>query len=168
MEFHQISPSLCSLKSSSHLDKYGIFYFNERRIVSLNFSYTYISAFRVEWPGKEHQCSKPKGYVYIIFESEKQIRLLLASCTIQEGNSSTARKYFYKISGKCLKPQKIEVIPWIISDSNYVKSSSQKLDPGKTVFVGALHGQLTAEGLAKIMDELFEGVIYAGMLLNYL
>lgn len=56
----------------------------------------------------------------------------------------------------------IEVIPWIISDSNYVKSSSQKLDPGKTVFVGALHGQLTAEGLAKIMDELFEGVIYAG------
>lgn len=117
----------------------------------------------MEWPGKEHQCSKPKGYVYIIFESEKQIRLLLASCSIQDGNSSNARKYFYKISGKCLKPQKIEVIPWIISDSNYVKSSSQKLDPGKTVFVGALHGQLTAEGLAKIMDELFEGVIYAGM-----
>lgn len=57
---------------------------------------------------------------------------------------------------------KVEVIPWIISDSNYVKSSSQKLDPSKTVFVGALHGQLTAEGLAKIMDELFEGVVYAG------
>lgn len=57
----------------------------------------------------------------------------------------------------------IEIIPWIISDSNYVKSTSQKLDPGKTVFVGALHGQLTAEGLAKIMDELFEGVIYAGI-----
>lgn len=43
-----------------------------------------------------------------------------------------------------------------------MKSTSQKLDPSKTVFVGALHGQLTAEGLAKIMDELFEGVIYAG------
>lgn len=57
----------------------------------------------------------------------------------------------------------IEVIPWVIADSNYLKSSSQKLDPSKTVFVGALHGQLTAKGLAIIMDDIFKGVIYAGM-----
>lgn len=56
----------------------------------------------------------------------------------------------------------VQVIPWILEDSNYVKSSSQKLDPHKTVFVGALHGMLTAAGLAKIMDDLFRGVIYAG------
>lgn len=43
-----------------------------------------------------------------------------------------------------------------------MKSSSQKLDPDKTVFVGALHGMLTASTLAKIMDDLFDGVIYAG------
>lgn len=58
----------------------------------------------------------------------------------------------------------IEVIPWVIADSNYLKSSSQKLDPAKTVFVGALHGQLTAKGLAQIMDDIFKGVIYAGTL----
>lgn len=54
------------------------------------------------------------------------------------------------------------MIPWIIADSNYLKSASQKLDPGRTVFVGALHGQLTAKGLAQIMDDIFKGVIYAG------
>ncbi|CAD1480751.1 unnamed protein product, partial [Heterotrigona itama] len=84
---------------------------------------------RVEWPGKDQSATQPKGYVYIIFESEKQV----------------------------------QVIPWILEDSNYVKSSSQKLDPHKTVFVGALHGMLTATGLAKIMDDLFRGVIYAGI-----
>jgi len=55
------------------------------------------------------------------------------------------------------------VIPWILENSNYVKSSSQRLDAHKTVFVGALHGMLTAAGLAKVMDDLFHGVIYAGV-----
>ena len=54
------------------------------------------------------------------------------------------------------------MIPWIIADSNYVIPTSQKLDPNKTVFVGALHGKLTADGLAKIMNDLFDGVVYAG------
>lgn len=54
------------------------------------------------------------------------------------------------------------MIPWILENSNYVKSSSQRLDAHKTVFVGALHGMLTAAGLAKVMDDLFHGVIYAG------
>lgn len=44
-----------------------------------------------------------------------------------------------------------------------MRSSSQKLDPTKTVFVGALHGKLTAEGLGNIMDDLFDGVLYAGI-----
>jgi cytoplasmic polyadenylation element-binding protein len=57
----------------------------------------------------------------------------------------------------------VQVIPWVLSDSNYIKSSSQKLDAKKTVFVGALHGMLTAEGLAKIMNDLFDGVLYAGV-----
>lgn len=61
----------------------------------------------IEWPGKEHHTTKPKGYAYVIFESEKQIRALLGSCTVQDGNATNARKYFYKISAKCLKPQKV-------------------------------------------------------------
>lgn len=117
---------------------------------------------KVEWPGKEQHACQPKGYVYVIFESEKQVRSLLTACNYQEGTDPTSGTYYFKISSKRIKSKDVEVIPWIIADSNYVKSTSQKLDPTKTVFVGALHGKLTAEGLAKIMNDLFEGVVYAG------
>lgn len=151
---------------------------------------------RVEWPGKEQNAAQPKGYVYVIFESEKQVKALLQACSIQDtftssfsnngsnnGNndssstgsipslcsssiSSTNGNYYYKISSKRIKEKEVEVIPWIIGDSNYIKSTSQKLDSTKTVFVGALHGKLTAEALAKIMNDLFDGVVYAGKLNN--
>lgn len=114
---------------------------------------------RVEWPGKEKQACQPKGYVYIIFESEKQVKSLLQACTHDYVNGGS---WFFKISSMRMKSKEVQVIPWIINDSNYVKSTLHKLDPSKTVFVGALHGMLNAEGLAKIMNDLFEGVIYAG------
>lgn len=57
----------------------------------------------------------------------------------------------------------VQVIPWVISDSNYVRCPAQRLDPSKTVFVGALHGMLNAEALASIMNDLFAGVMYAGI-----
>jgi cytoplasmic polyadenylation element-binding protein len=57
----------------------------------------------------------------------------------------------------------VQVIPWVLSDSNCVKQLSQRLDPKKTVFVGALHGMLNAEGLAHVMNDLFGNVVYAGV-----
>lgn len=171
-------------------------------------------SFRVEWPGKEQQATQPKGYVYIIFESDKQVKALLQACTYSDANgyggsssrggnnnnnnsgmmasgngscnddmqlvplspgqqalvnkqhqsvSMAGARINFKISSKRIKSKDVEVIPWNIADSNYVKSTSQKLDPTKTVFVGALHGQLTAEGLAKIMNDLFDGVVYVGI-----
>jgi hypothetical protein len=38
----------------------------------------------------------------------------------------------------------VQVIPWVLVDSNYVCGRYQKLDPSKTVFVGGLHGMLNA------------------------
>ena len=64
-----------------------------------------------------------------------------------------------------MKAKEVQVIPWMSSDTNWVRSPSQKLDPEKTVFVGALHGMLNAHGLAKIMNDLFDGVVYAGKIL---
>ncbi|XP_025834320.1 cytoplasmic polyadenylation element-binding protein 1-A [Agrilus planipennis] len=115
---------------------------------------------RVEWPGKEKQASQPRGYVYIIFESEKNVRALLQACSSDPNNSGN---WFFKISSKRMRSKEVQIIPWILNDSNYTKSTSQKLDPSKTVFVGALHGMLNAEGLAKIMNDLFDGVVYAGI-----
>ncbi|KAF5273068.1 hypothetical protein FQR65_LT04810 [Abscondita terminalis] len=115
---------------------------------------------RVEWPGKDKQATQPKGYVYIIFETEKNVKALLQACTNDTANSGN---WYFKISSKRMKSKEVQVIPWILNDSNYTKSSSQKLDPSKTVFVGALHGMLNAEGLSKVMNDLFDGVIYAGI-----
>ena len=57
--------------------------------------------------------------------------------TVPNGN------YYYKISSRRIKEKEVEVIPWIIADSNYIKSANQKIESAKTVFVGALHGKLT-------------------------
>ena len=62
-----------------------------------------------------------------------------------------------------MKSKEVQIIPWVIGDSNYVRSPSQRLDPQNTVFVGALHGMLNAEGLAHIFNDLFGGVVYAGI-----
>ncbi|KAK7912555.1 hypothetical protein WMY93_012766 [Mugilogobius chulae] len=104
----------------------------------------------VEWPGKDgkHPRCPPKGYVYLIFENEKSVRALLRACSQDpfhpEDNES--------IILRCL----VQVIPWVISDSNYVRCPAQRLDPSKTVFVGALHGMLNAEALASIMNDFLE------------
>ena len=57
----------------------------------------------------------------------------------------------------------VQVIPWVISDSNSIRCSSHRLDPDKTVFVGGLHGLLNADDLALIMNDLFGGIVYAGI-----
>ena len=57
----------------------------------------------------------------------------------------------------------VQVIPWMLSDSNYVRQPSQRLDANKTIFVGALHGMISAETLSVIMNDLFGNVVYAGI-----
>ena len=51
----------------------------------------------------------------------------------------------------------VQIIPWMLGDSNFLPRPMQWLDPRKTVFVGALHGMLNAEGLATIFGDLFGG-----------
>ncbi|KAL4613425.1 cytoplasmic polyadenylation element-binding protein 1-like [Arapaima gigas] len=133
----------------------------------------------VEWPGKDgkHPRCPPKGnarkgivaswapagYVYLVFESEKSVRGLLQACTQDLLHPEDHGEYYFKMSSRRMRCKNVQVIPWVISDSNYVRCPSQRLDPSKTVFVGALHGMLNAEALANIMNDLFGGVIYAGI-----
>ena len=116
----------------------------------------------VEWPGKEtkHHRHPPKGYVYLIFEHEKSVRLLLQVCT-SEGPESG--EFYFKVSSRRMRNKEVQVIPWVQSDSNCVYRSAPRLDFNTTIFVGGLHGLLTAEALASVMDDLFGGVVYAGI-----
>ena len=58
---------------------------------------------------------------------------------------------------------RLKIWPKLLSlpSSSFVRCPSQQLDPQKTVFVGALHGMLNAEGLCTIFNDLFGGVVYA-------
>lgn len=118
---------------------------------------------KIQWPAKENRNNSyptKAGYVYIIFDSEKHVKALLQSCTHDFNNGGN---WYFKISSRRMRSKEVQVIPWVIGDSNYVRCPSQRLDSNKTVFVGALHGMLNAEGLAHIMNDLFGGVIYAGI-----
>jgi cytoplasmic polyadenylation element-binding protein len=122
----------------------------------------------IEWPGKDGKHPRyptkgkelPVGYVYIHFECERSVKALLQACTHDFSNGG---EYYYKISSRRMRSKEVQVIPWVLGDSNYVKQPSQRLDPQKTVFVGALHGMLNAEGLAHILNDLFGNVVYAGI-----
>ncbi|XP_078541110.1 cytoplasmic polyadenylation element-binding protein 1 isoform X4 [Lissotriton helveticus] len=119
----------------------------------------------VEWPGKDgkHPRCPPKGYVYLVFESEKSVRALLQACTQDLLSQDGLSEHYFKMSSRRMRCKEVQVIPWVLADSNFVRSPSQRLDPSKTVFVGALHGMLNAEALAAIMNDLFGGVVYAGI-----
>lgn len=126
---------------------------------------------RVQWPKKDSRSDSVSsrsqerspskhGYVYIIFEHDKNVKALLAACT---HDFSSGGKYYFNLSSKRMRSKEVQVIPWVIADTNFVRCPSQRLDNQKTVFVGALHGMLTAEGLAHVMNDLFGGVAYVGI-----
>ncbi|XP_068627080.1 cytoplasmic polyadenylation element-binding protein [Battus philenor] len=120
---------------------------------------------RVEWPGREgnggvatgpSECA-PRGFAYVTLENERRVRSLL-SASRRDGYN-----WYYRIASRNMRTKEVQVIPWAVCDSNWVSGGSTRLEPGRTVFVGALHGMLSAYALALIMNDLFSGVVYAGI-----
>jgi hypothetical protein len=128
------------------------------------------------------------GYIYVTYEHESSVQKMLADCRKDFKNGG--EHYFYSIPSTYLpqvqqqvnpfgghmqqqgkrmgKMKEVEVIPWNQEDISYVPKKNlsplpPKIDSRSTIFVGALHGMLTAQGLAKIMTELFGEVIHAGL-----
>jgi cytoplasmic polyadenylation element-binding protein len=100
------------------------------------------------------------GYLYLIFESDKHVKSLINACTHDFSNGG---KFYFALNQSRYRPKDVQIIPWNTNDVNYVRNPSARLDTSKTVFVGALHGMLTAEGLACILEDLFGNVVYVGI-----
>jgi len=125
---------------------------------------------QIQWPGKdirsaiEGAAANKAGYVYIIFENYDNVSALLNSCTMSYRDYDSGCRWYYNISSRRQKSKEVQVIPFDIGDRFFMKTTfSGQMDHSRTVFVGALHGMLAADGLAKVMDDLFGGVIYAGL-----
>ncbi|XP_051741301.1 cytoplasmic polyadenylation element-binding protein 1-like isoform X6 [Ctenopharyngodon idella] len=133
-------------------------------VILLN-TFSVFGPLRVEWPGKngKNPHSPPGGYAYLLFEREESVKRLLQSCTQHRLQPDDYIEFFCKLSSRRIQSQNVQVIPWVISDNNFVRCPSQLPCYKRTVFVGALHRMLNAEGLAHIMDSLFGEVTYAGM-----
>lgn len=80
--------------------------------------------------------------MYILFENERSVKNLLYNCT--HDFSSNPGEYYFKIETSKNQFKNVQVIPWIISDSSHLTSIAERLDTTKTIFVGGLHGMMTA------------------------
>ena len=114
----------------------------------------------VENPVKQR--SSP-AFVYVIYENEFSVRGLVNNCIEDYANGRDRVEFFFKISTRRVRNKEVQIIPWILADNNYALCTPKDLDPKKTVFVGNLHGRIGARDLAHIMNELFGGVVYAGI-----
>ena len=61
---------------------------------------------RVEWPGRDFT-SPPKGYLYLVFEDESDIKDLLAKCS---QDFATRDSYYYKISSRRMRAKVVNYL----------------------------------------------------------
>jgi cytoplasmic polyadenylation element-binding protein len=108
------------------------------------------------------QRSSP-GFAYVIYDNEFSVRSLVNNCIEDYANGRDRVEFYFKISTRRVRNKEVQIIPWILADNNFALCTPKELDPKKTVFVGNLHGTMTARDLAHIMNELFGSVVYAGI-----
>ncbi|KAE8617416.1 hypothetical protein XENTR_v10009066 [Xenopus tropicalis] len=66
-------------------------------------------ALSVEWPGKDgkHPRCPPKGYVYLVFESEKSVRALLQACTQDLLSQDGLSEHYFKMSSRRMRCKEV-------------------------------------------------------------
>ncbi|VDP00284.1 unnamed protein product [Soboliphyme baturini] len=108
----------------------------------------------VDWPHKAESKSyfPPKGYAFLIFESESSVQRLVEHCHESDD------KLYMCVSSPTIREKPVQVRPWLLADTDYVINSNLPLDPRKTIFVGGVPPELAA-----FMDRKFGGVCYAGV-----
>ncbi|XP_055330283.1 cytoplasmic polyadenylation element-binding protein 1-B-like isoform X2 [Paramacrobiotus metropolitanus] len=137
----------------------------------LQSAFACFGAVKFEWPvgfgpksaGKARDLQSsplrgPKyGYLYLIFETEKSVLNLLGSCTYEVERQGPC--FFYKVSSEKIQKKAVQIIPWQLNNGKWVQPGYvPEVDedaPQRTVFVGGIHGQITAGSLARIMIQLF-------------
>ncbi|VDN06627.1 unnamed protein product [Thelazia callipaeda] len=148
---------------------------------SLYASFSKYGSCYVEWPNKELRnvhvnrgrlTLRTAGYVYMIFAKIGAVTELLQDCSREFGS---AGEWYFKLTIE--RPNRVEIrlvqiIPWVMTDSLYCSRPNVVLEPKRTVFVGALHGMITAKQtllmvlikvLFAIMRDVYGDVLFVGI-----
>ena len=88
---------------------------------ALRVSFSQFGDIHVEWPGgRDGGANPPKGYVYIVFGDERQVKHLLSACFIGDDSN-----YYFKLSAtRRMRIKEVQIIPWLRSDGNFVAGPS--------------------------------------------
>uniref|UniRef100_A0A915A4W5 RRM domain-containing protein n=1 Tax=Parascaris univalens TaxID=6257 RepID=A0A915A4W5_PARUN len=124
----------------------------------------------VEWPSRDphpllhstkgpSQRARAAGYVYIVFEHEASVKKLMQECSKELGSAGECYFRIRRSRGENVEKRQVQVIPWVVSDAVYTQSCPSSMESKMTVFVGALHGMLTAKVLFSIMADVYGNVI---------
>lgn len=108
------------------------------------------------------------GYCHIVVKDGKSIKRLLSKCqkSIDNPDDSITLivqsfEYFYDLQlNNTVK--RVQVIPWCINDSSYTNQMNSSAEK-HVVFVGALHGIMTAEFLGRVMSDLFGNIEFVAL-----
>lgn len=102
--------------------------------------------------GKHGNVGNGGGYCYVDFGHEHDVVQLLARCTVLEDGCQT--RFFISATAQCKHGERVEVIPWAVEDLKWPcahASGACESDVHRRVFVGALHGLITAHELAQAL-----------------
>ncbi|CAF0792826.1 unnamed protein product [Didymodactylos carnosus] len=132
--------------------------------IDIHANFERFGTFEIQWPklhGNKEQ-HRENGFFHIVFHNARSVCTLLDNCSRHQNNTSVA-DYFIHFETATGSRKTVEVIPWNIGDNNYALRPPQQLDSKKTIFVGNLHGTMTARSLWRLMEDLFGGAVYAGV-----
>ena len=96
-------------------------------------------------------------------QSPSSSKFILSKEKIPPGNLK--RKVFETLQctdfSLAFSPLLSQVIPWQLADASYTHPGAVQTMSKYKIFVANLHGMITAEGLGRIVNDLFGGVIAA-------
>lgn len=92
---------------------------------------------------EKKKANEKSSFFYIIYDSSQCVKSLLTSCVI-----NNVGEFYTRIANHI-----VQVIPWEINNSHYVPASNMTLlDNKKVVFIGGLHGKMTAKFIAEVFS----------------
>ncbi|CAD5119329.1 unnamed protein product [Dimorphilus gyrociliatus] len=92
---------------------------------------------------EKKKANEKSSFFYVIYESNQCVKGLLTTCVINSVGE------FYTRIGTHI----VQVIPWEINNSHYVPATNMTLlDNKKVVFIGGLHGKMTAKFIAEVFS----------------